>query len=879
MNGRPVATASINILRRSSIARKRMSNSLASRCTAQMNNVIHHRTYSDIIHKAYSIRVMGLGLGTTQHEFVRTKYICRPFSNEVTLDPSTLQFEFNQLMNNLSLRAFDLSYQELQQSFHELEEKMRGMEEQCIPIQNDENYLQTVQKLMSRCASLGTINGAELTEKYLTLVLNSSLKGRIQFHAESRGSNENNSSGSSSSSSSSNYDDAPDIMPTRQMFTLAMDAWAKLDLKRFQDNHRNALMPAQRAQQILDFMWEEYYNNPNGAVLKPDVIHYTTVLQALANASSKRATQMAQNLLKQAEKRSGLQNFLIEKNSLSGLDPNLVPDRACYNTVLYCLAKYFQSRDDIHGRLHSAQFIMGLMEEMMNKMELMADKLNDDAWMPNTRTYNLLLMACSRRPNGGGREAEKILEEMLLKAENLVDHDIGAVILDGYQSSEDLEENSVLPNIKSYNNVINAWSHDRSDEGPERAEEILKALLRKVPPSANSGDITSHPLLNAIYPDVVTFNLAINTWTRSGRAEAGERAERILNLLLNHNSTKAFVLSNELKITLDELNVVPDVISFNSTINAWSKSGVRDGAQRAEGVLTRLLAEYEKHGEVMPNSISFSTSMQAWAKSNEPNRGSKAQDVFDKLISIYRETNDEGLQPSESCYGALISAYCAEAEEIGKREAFEKAVEALSRMQREGGFIAKTSHYNLIISVPSKIRDCDEVIRYDIALKARSILVEMIEVTKGSPHSAPDVYSFNNVLKAFQGYKDEKRKRESLFAVLDIFNMLCESGNCGPNDQTYIHLLKAVQESLIDESEDRALLSEEIFRKCCESGLLTNAVLNIVGNLLPSVSLKRLQACRTASHTGPLTVYNLPTEWSENRRVGQNQRRNRKGRH
>jgi len=251
-------------------------------------------------------------------------------------------------------------------------------------------------------------------------------------------------------------------------------------------------MPTQRAQQILDFMWEEYYTNPNGAVLIPDVIHYTTVLQALSNASSKKATQMAQNLLRQAEKRSGLQNFLIEKNSLSGLDPNLVPDRASYNTVLYCLAKYFQSRDDLHGRLHSAQFIMGLMEEMMNKIELMADKLNDDAWMPNTRTYNLLLMVCSRRPNGGGREAEKILEEMLLKAEHLVDHDIGAVILEGDQSLEDLEETSALPNIKPYNNVINAWSHDRSDEGPERAEEILKALLRKIPPLDNLGDVISH---------------------------------------------------------------------------------------------------------------------------------------------------------------------------------------------------------------------------------------------------------------------------------------------------------------------------------------------------------------------------------------------------
>ena len=813
----------------------------------------------------------------------------RPLSNDTSPDKSSLQYEFNQLLNDLSPRAFDLSYQELKKGLHELDQTMRGMEDNEITVKNDYFYLQTIQKLMSRSASLGTIDGAELTEKYLTLVLNSNLRARtdIQYHPTSISTP--TSRNTHTNGNSDNDDATIVIMPTRQMYTLAMDAWAKLlETKHIQEQHRNALLPAQRAQQILDFMWEKHNHNHSSKginQMKPDVIHYTTVLQALANASSKKATQMAQTLLKQAERRSGLKDFLFDndKKSLSDLDPNLVPDRACYNTVLYCLSRYFQSRDDVHGRLHSAQYIMGLMKEIMNKMETMADRLNDDAWMPNTRTYNLLLMACSRRPNGGGKEAEKILEGMLRKSHHLVDQDVGEVMLRGDQSLEDLEESMVVPNIKSYNNVINAWSHDRSGEGPERAEEILKALLQQVSASqgeSSVGEITRHPLLNQIYPDVVTFNLVINAWTKSGRTEAGERAERILNLLIDQSpqAIRAFVQTDELKVDFDELDVAPDVISFNSTINAWSKSGNRDSPQRSEDVLRRLLAEYEKHGEVTPNTVSFCTAMQAWAKSSEPNRGSKARDLFDELISLYGETNNDRLRPSESCYGALISAYCAEAEENGEDHVFEAAMESLVRMQREGGFIPKTSHYNSILFVPSKMKDCDEVSRFKIASKARSILMEMTEITKGSPLSAPDIYSFNNIIKAFQGYDDEARKRESLFAVLDVFNMLCESNNCGPNDQTYIHILKAVQESLTIESKDRAVLCEEIFRKCCESGLLTNAVLNIVGNLLPPVSLKRLEACRSASKTGSLTVYNLPSEWSENRRVGQNQRRNRKHR-
>lgn len=60
---------------------------------------------------------------------------------------------------------------------------------------------------------------------------------------------------------------------------------------------------------------------------------------------------------------------------------------------------------------------------------------------------------------------------------------------------------------------------------------------------------------------------------------------------------------------------------------------------------------------------------------------------------------------------------------------------------------------------------------------------------------------------------------------------------------------------------------------CCESGLLTNATLAIVGNLLTPRSLRRLESCRTDLE-GPLSIYKLPSVWSENRRVGQNQTSN-----
>ena len=818
-----------------------------------LNTIEHGRTC-----RTTSTNITPIPSTRTQHSNMGYRY----FSADASPDPTELQYEFNQMMNELSTKAFDLSFQQLEQTFDALEEKIKGMETHAIAIQNDRNYLHTIQKLMSSCAQCGTVAGAELAERYLTLVLNSNVKGQNR-HGE-------------------DYSDAHDLGPTRQMFTIAMDAWGKIDVTQ-RGSSREALMPAQRAQQILDFMWEEYNknmsNNTAHDAVKPDVIHYTTVLQAFANASSRRATQLAQNLLKQAEKQSGVHDFINNRKGLTDLDPNLVPDRTCYNTVLYCLSRYFNSRDDFPGRAHSAQYIMGQMKEMMNRMEMMADKLNDDSWMPNTRTYNLLLMACSRGTNGGGVEAEKILQEMLTRSEHLVDEDLGLVKLEGDVDIEDLEENSVVPNIKSYNAVINAWSHEKLGRGPQRAEEILRALLRQVPQSSTSSiDITNHPLLSIIYPDVVTFNLTINAWARSELPQAGERAEAILNFMSGKSSSKSalFLPENDMKISLDELNIVPDVISFNSAINAWCKSGHEEGAYRAQQILDRLLMESGEGGELMPNSISFSTAMNAWAQSSDPNCGSKAETLFERQLTLYEERNNEVCRPSESSFRVLVSAWCNEAAKSGKEETFDKALKAMVRMQREGGFLPKTAEYNLLLSVPSKIQANDDMSRYNIAMKARAILMEMLENDRSSG-SAPDIYSFNYVIKGFQGYNEEDCRRESLFAVIDAFNMLCETETCNANDQTYIHMFKAIQDSLAGDSQERAgRIIEEIFRKCCESGLLTNAVLRTVANMLPSQSLQRLEACRTNDDSGPLAVNNLPSEWSENRRVGQNQRRDRK---
>jgi hypothetical protein len=58
--------------------------------------------------------------------------------------------------------------------------------------------------------------------------------------------------------------------------------------------------------------------------------------------------------------------------------------------------------------------------------------------------------------------------------------------------------------------------------------------------------------------------------------------------------------------------VPPDVITYNSVMNAWARSGLPEGPEKAEGVFRRI----EKRG-LKPDTISFSTSILAWANSGD----------------------------------------------------------------------------------------------------------------------------------------------------------------------------------------------------------------------------------------------------------------------
>jgi len=959
------------------------------------------------------------------------------------------RYEFNQLLDHLSNFSntyYDQNqdqdhYQELDQdqdqdpneveSIIEQLEMERHSNNRMIDSSNYVKYIAAIQECMRVCVRLETIEGAEWTERLLMLAL-------VDVDIDKADdANDNTGIKQDHLNVGGMY-----TGPTKEMYTTAIGAWARVKEETNSSyNGTNgatgtgAFMPAQRAVQILDRMWDEYQNkikledenenensnhdsdgnggsDSNGDTVrsntrrrkangqsmapKPDIIHYTTLLQCLANANSQAATNIALDVLHKAEMESGVIALMQsmkrneentnkserdrdrDKEELLGidsLDPNLVPDRRCYNTVLWCLSRYFDSRRDhnsnsnnnSHGHRnnsrnsnsnqdrdrskHNPTAIVRRMNSILDKMNALGDLLDDNSFRPNTRSYNLLLQAYARPQMCNIitiKTVEGTLLSMMQQAENTLKRkdetlDKSLMVLRDEEVVRELEEYKVLPNAKSFNPLITYYSHDtNSKRGMENALNVLRALLmyQYVPnPSLDLGksgnansegkrsegeskgihdQILSHPLMEYMYPDVVTFNSLLACYQKNNTeadkdrnvdADLGQKSETILDYMMGKTSSEEAIgipRNYATKMTMGDLCIAPDAISYHSVMNAYAKRGK---AQDAERILERLIEESEREWEqknwnnenisrhvLKPTALSFNIVLQAWANSSDVDCGSRAQAVWDRMASLATEFDHDSLTPSKPCWSNLIIAWCKEASQTGAEGSFDKAAELMEEM-RWHGYQPISAQYNLLLALPptSAYREGDEAVKYRIATKARLFLLGLLKDKTLPKRSQPDIYSFNHIIKSFQSFSRRSYRRESIFVAIDTFNALCASNSCNPNANTFIQLLKVIQDSVLDDDDgdericlDRGGLCAEIFHKCCELGLLTNAVIRIcqAEGMLPQESIIRLEACRSDirdvvndgsfPERGPLTVSNLPPEWSCKRRVGQNQGKNRK---
>ena len=181
----------------------------------------------------------------------------------------------------------------------------------------------------------------------------------------------------------------------------------------------------------------------------------------------------------------------------------------------------------------------------------------------------------------------------------------------------------ILPDVKTYNMIIDAKIMQDPFKAPQFAEGMLEIMHRES--SSN----------RLVEPNLVTYSSVINAWSKSGLQNAGEKAEALLQ-------------------RMQELGLKLGTISFNSVISAWANSNDPTAGQRAEFLLRRML-ELSRQGndDMHPDTITYNSVIDAWAKSGNLSAGKKAESLLSEMAEQYNTGNGD-TKPNTLSYNSII---------------------------------------------------------------------------------------------------------------------------------------------------------------------------------------------------------------------------------
>eukprot|EP00557_Chaetoceros_sp_GSL56_P006495 CAMPEP_0176503992 /NCGR_PEP_ID=MMETSP0200_2-20121128/15682_1 /TAXON_ID=947934 /ORGANISM="Chaetoceros sp., Strain GSL56" /LENGTH=900 /DNA_ID=CAMNT_0017903367 /DNA_START=234 /DNA_END=2934 /DNA_ORIENTATION=+ len=607
-----------------------------------------------------------------------------------------------------------------------------------------------------------------------------------------------------------------DIRPNRIHFNTLINALSK---------SKNG---GRKAMKLLNKM-KVMYSNGSNECARPDLVTYNAVLNAIAKettSSGNKRSQIDSDIGERAES-------LLSKME-DGLEgDHIVPDIVSYNTVLsahmnshainaatkvQAILQRMSDRDVEPDLLSYTACINTLAksktqgsaqkaEDLLRKLEEVYAVGNEDL-KPDVKNNSVIFAWANSSDSGAVQRACQLLNEMELK-----------------RKSGDRPD--LIPDAVSYTSIIRSFTKQDNDEGVSLKKYILNKakfnvedsglnnvlLLTQIESNEDSGaaaekaeqvlrsmikDSQNDP--SKIKPNTITFNTVIDAWSKSNAKHAAAKAQEILK---------------EMQILYEKgfPGVCPDTFSFASVLNAFANSPEANSAEKAEELL-RHMCKLNENGNtnVVPNTICFATVIKAYSRCSTKGSAEKAESILRWMVSEYQRGNPD-LKPNTICFTSVCDAWS----KSGESRAIKKVEELISWMENLSASghkdLSPNQHtYNTLITAVARSKDPMK------ATKALHILRHMQDVLSIKPSSV----SFSNVLNACSFTHGTPSIRQT---ALKIAIVVLEEAleNTAPNDRLNVVYGAFFQTcaNLMQKEIEKAKIErvvEAVFHKCCDHG-------------------------------------------------------------
>ena len=288
------------------------------------------------------------------------------------------------------------------------------------------------------------------------------------------------------------------------------------------------------------------------------------------------------------------------------------------------------------------------------------------------------------------------------------------------------------------------------------------------------------------------------------------------------------------KLENDEV-LQPDIISYNSCLNAFAKA--RDPIS-AQLLVERMEIMYSNGSRVKPDTYTYNTLISAWAFCGQKYGAVIAETIFDRM-----ETSQ--IRLDTTTFNTLLSAW-------GLQKDPERATDILHHMfavKKSGQYdVRPTSQsFAIVINAWAKSK-CPRK-----AFKAKELLTEMKNRSKLNKKLRPNTHIHATVLNACAfSFGTEEVKREALSIAIETFRE-CKHRN----DVVYGTFIKACN-NLIDNDDARRIeMIETAFVQCRQKGLVSDFVLH---ELFSSLSFLP-EYEKLCGSQDLLSVQEIPKNW------------------
>ena len=271
------------------------------------------------------------------------------------------------------------------------------------------------------------------------------------------------------------------------------------------------------------------------------------------------------------------------------------------------------------------------------------------------------------------------------------------------------------PDTFFFTNVIRAWAKSGRVEAPEMADGILQLMH----------DLYLNRGFNESIPNTYTYSATMEAWSKSQRYP--ESIKRIDALLEEQKNS-----------TLEQ--VAPDRVSYQYALNAWADSKSATGTKKAYGILQEMIALYEAGNDrVAPNASNFARVILALSRHGDNER---VDSILEQMQDLYSSTGDPRFQPTDECWKACIIAKAKSGSVTEAHGMLDELIErALSSNNRR--LMPRRSYFVDILVAWSKVND-----QIAAAEKSQRVLDRMINLGQDISHRdlLPDSKSFELVI-------------------------------------------------------------------------------------------------------------------------------------